>query len=121
TAGTTTTSTETTITTEATTTTTEAWPCSADEALAEADASLALVGLAPGGDWSVADPEVAFGERTVNPDQYREDLALDCGAEMAQTTDAGAERLLLAAWTGERIVFVLQATDGPATPFQPDA
>ena len=37
---------------------------------------------------------------------------------MAQTTDAGAERLLLAAWTGERIVFVLQASDGPATPFQ---
>lgn len=110
-AGTTTTAETTTTTTEATTTTTEAPTCAVDEVLAEVDATLQLVGLAAGGDWSEATPEVAFAERTVSPEQYREDLALDCGAEMAQTTDAGAERLLLAAWTGERIVFVLQASD----------
>jgi len=116
-AGTTTTS-ESTTTTEATTTTTEAPACAVDEVLAEADATVQLVGLAPGSEWTEATPGVAFAERTVSPEQYREDLALDCGAEMAQATDAGAERLLLAAWTGERIVFVLQATDAPSTPFQ---
>lgn len=118
---TTTTSATTTSTAKVTTTTTAAPDCTVDPVLVEADATLELVGLVPGGDWVADSKGSPFAERTVSPDQYRKDLALDCRTEMSQTTDAGAERLLLAAWTGERIVFVLQATDAPKTPFQTQA
>lgn len=115
---TTTTQTTTTTTTESTTTTTEAPACSVDEVLAEVDATLELVGLAPGGDWSEATDGVPFAERTVPPETFRDDLGLDCAIERHQTTDTGADRLLLAAWTGPRISFVVRATDPPARPFQ---
>ena len=36
-----------------------------------------------------------------------------------QTTADGDQRLLLAAWTGPRIAFVIQATDQPSSPYVP--
>ena len=111
-------------TTEAPTTTTEppgeVSTCDVETMLAHADRTIELARLAAGGEWSTDTDGVAFDERTNDAEEFRDRLALDCGLRAVQRTDAGAERLLLAAWTGERRAYVVQATDGPATPYAPD-
>lgn len=116
----TTTSAPATTTTEATTTTSVP-DCTTDPVLAEVDATISMVRLAAGGPWSFDADGAAFTDRTVDPEEFRDLLALDCSVQAVQTTDAGAERLLMAAWTGERLAFVVQATDAPSEPYAPAA
>lgn len=108
-ATTTTTTSTTTTTTAATTTTTEpaAPACDETPVLEAASARIALARLAPGGTWVVDDDPVAFDERTNDAEEFRDRLALDCSLRAVQRTDAGDERLLIAAWTGERRGYVV--------------
>ena len=91
--------------------------CDADAVLAVVDQSIADARLASGGAWSEDTDGVAFDDRTNTADEFRYRMGLDCMVRMAQTTEAGAERLLLAAWTGDRAAFVVQATDTPSQPY----
>lgn len=112
-----TTATSTTITTTTSTITTEA-PCGAGAMLAFADAAVVAARL-PAWDvpWGPVETDTAFAERTVDPGGFAAGLALDCSLLVQQLRDDGAERLVLAAWTGERMTFVIQATDTPDPPF----
>lgn len=113
----------TTTTTQPTTTTEDPAPepaCGLDEVLAVVDATLELARLDVGGEW-VTGVESVYSERTTDPATYAGLLGLDCGLEAVQRPAASSERLLLAAWTGPRITFVVQATDGPSEPYEPAA
>ena len=92
--------------------------CDPDEVFAVVDQTLDLVGLTPGGDWDTDTDGSVFVARTSAAEPFVDRLALGCGVLAQQSTDSGDERLLLAAWTGPRITFVVQATDGPATPYE---
>ena len=91
-----------------------------DEMLAVVDASIRAGRLAEGGEWDEDTDGAAFDGRTQTAEEFRYRMGLDCSARLAQTTDGGEERLLLAAWTGERRAWVVQATDAPATSYRPD-
>lgn len=91
--------------------------CDADAVLAVVDQSIADARLASGGAWSEDTDGVAFDDRTNTADEFRYRMGLDCTVRLAQTTEAGAQRLLLAAWTGDRAAFVVQATDTPSQPY----
>ncbi len=117
------TTTEVTTTTAGTTTTEVPAPepvCDLDEVLAVVDETLERARLEPGGEWVVGEESV-FSERTTDPDAFAGLLGLDCGLEAVQRPAAGSERLLLAAWTGPRVTFVVQAADGPTSPYEPAA
>lgn len=96
--------------------------CSPDEVLQVVEDTLSMVRLGAGGEWTLGEAsESAFSERTIAAATYSERLGLDCSLEAVQRTDSGDERFVLAAWTGERITFVLQASDGPTTAYEPTA
>lgn len=95
--------------------------CELDDAYTVADEAVADGRLAPGGQWSTGTAAVAFDERTTTGEDFARRLGLDCGVKAAQRTDDGGERLLIAAWTGPRFAYVVQATDEPSTPYSPDA
>lgn len=118
---TTTRSESTTTTTTEGTTTTSVPDCTPDAVFAEVDATITEVRLAAGGEWSLDTDEAAFADRTLDAESFRDLLALDCSLRASQSTAAGAERLVLAAWTGERLAFVVQATDGPSAPYAAEA
>jgi len=126
---TTTTAPETTTTTEAPTTTatptTTSDPpspvCDAEPTLAVVDAALETARLDPGGVWSTEVGVGEFLERATTADEYASRLGLDCGVVAAQTLDDGHQRLVIAAWTGDRSGFVVQASDGPSNPYAPEA
>jgi hypothetical protein len=92
--------------------------CDAADVLAAVDQRLIEARLAPGGAWSDDTGGVAFDDRTNTADEFGYRMGLDCAVRMTQATESGAERLLLAAWTGERAAFVVQATDAPSVPFE---
>ena len=91
--------------------------CDATAVLAVVNQRIADARLEPGGAWSDDTSAVAFDARTNTAQEFRARLAFDCIARMAQTTPSGAERLLLATWTGDRAAYVVQATDAPSSPF----
>lgn len=91
--------------------------CDVEAMYALVDADLAAARLAPGGEWSTDTEGVAFDERTHDAEEFRYRMGLDCLVRAVQRTDAGDERLLLAAWTGVRNAYVVQATDGPSSPY----
>lgn len=95
--------------------------CSPDDVFGVVDEKLGLARLAPGSAWDTDAEGAAFTDRTLAADEFRDLQGLDCAVRAVQRTDGGGERLLLAGWTGPRITFVVQATDGPDTPYQPDA
>ena len=93
--------------------------CEPGPVLTEVDEALDQVRLGAGGGWEVGgDATTRFDERTVTAEEQRESLGLDCALRAAQTTDDGGERLVLASWTGDRVTFVVQASDPPSEPFQ---
>lgn len=102
---------------ETTTTAAPAPVCDTAGMLETVDDTLALARLAPGGAWDERTDGVSFDARTDSAEEFARLLALDCSVRAVQRTDAGAERLLLAAWTAHRHGFVVQATDGPSTPY----
>jgi hypothetical protein len=119
------------VTTEAPTTTVEEYPtttvhqvpddCDVDAMLATVDETIAMARLEPGGAWSFDTAGVAFDDRTNDGEEFRDRLGFDCHVRAVQRTPQGAERLLLGAWTGERSGYSIQATDGPSTPYAPEA
>ena len=92
--------------------------CDVDAMLATVDRDLAAARLVAGGAWSTDTEGVAFDERTEDAESFRARLGLDCTVRAVQRTDTGAERLVLAAWTGDRHAFVVQATDRPTEPYR---
>jgi hypothetical protein len=94
--------------------------CDAGAVLALVDQRIADARLASGSDWRDDTAGVAFDDRTNTAEEFRYRMGLDCMARLAQTTESGAERLLLAAWTGDRAAYVVQATDTPSTPYEPE-
>jgi hypothetical protein len=103
------------------TTTVHAVPDDCDIAgmYAVVDADLAAARLAPGGDWSTETDRIAFDDRTNAAEEFRYRMGLDCMVRAAQVTDSGDQRLVVAAWTGDRTAYVVQATDGPSSPYLP--
>jgi hypothetical protein len=91
-----------------------------DDVLVVVDGSIEAARLDPGGDWSVDTDGTTFDERTNTAEEFRYRMGLDCDARLSQTTTGADERLLLVAWTGSRQAWVVQATDAPAVPYQPD-
>lgn len=95
--------------------------CDDADAFAVAEEALAEARLEPGGAWSTDTEGMPFDERTGTGEEFAERLGLDCGVKAVQSTATGGERLLIAAWTGPRFAFVVQATDAPSTPYSLDA
>ena len=88
-----------------------------DAMLAAVDASIAGARLAAGGEWSTDTTGATFDDRTTDAEEFRYRLGLDCPLRASQTTPDGGERMVVGAWTGDRRAWVVQATDGPATPY----
>jgi hypothetical protein len=91
--------------------------CAVVSMLAVVDAAIADARLAAGGEWSSDTTGVRFDERTHPAEEMRYRMGFDCSIRAAQRTPSGAERLLLATWTGDRRAFVVQATDAPSEPY----
>lgn len=96
--------------------------CDADveEMLAVVDDSIGQARLEPGGPWVSETTASQFAERTQHADEFGYRTGLDCAVRLAQTTNDGSDRLLLAAWTGARRAWVVQASDAPAEAYRPD-
>ena len=92
--------------------------CDTTAMLTTVDRDLADARLVIGGAWSTDTDGVAFDERTNDAESFRARLGFDCTVRAVQRTDDGAERLLLAAWTGDRHAYVVQATDRPTVPYR---
>jgi hypothetical protein len=116
------TTTSTTSTSTTTTTTTEAPPpdCPTDQVLALVDSAIERARLAPGGGWSEDIVDSQFTERTATAAEFADRLALDCGLTATQSVGE-TERLVIAAWTGPRVAYLIQTTGEPSTPYRPDA
>jgi hypothetical protein len=69
--------------------------------------------------WEDSTAEGAFVERTTDPKQLALVLGFDCSWSGTQRT-GDVERLAVAAWTGNHLSMVIQATDSPATPYRQD-
>lgn len=120
---TTTTSTTTTSTTSTAPTVTTEPPapvCDPTDVYAAVDDALAMARLAAGGGWAVDATASGFVERTTPGTQFAAELALDCGI-LATQPEAPADRLLVAAWTGPRMAFVVQAEDQSDPPLALDS
>lgn len=107
-------------TTSTTTTEAPAPECVPDDVLATVDLAIERARLAVGDGWSTDTEGNSFAERTTTGDVYAARLGLDCGLTASQSAGDG-ERLVIAAWTGPRMAYLIQATDGPSTPYRPDA
>lgn len=94
--------------------------CEAERAamLAVVDDSIAAARLEPGAAWSSDTETSAFDDRTHTADEFAYRMGLDCTARLAQSTPGGDDRLVLAAWTGERRAWVVQASDPPAEAYR---
>lgn len=88
--------------------------------LAVVDASIVGSRLTLGGRWSVGTAGEVFGDRTQPAAEFAYRLGLNCPVTASQQTAEGAQRLVVGAWTKERRAWVVQATDGPSTPYSPD-
>ena len=84
------------------------------------DAAIEQARLAPADAWSTDTAASSFAERTATADVYAERLALDCGLTAARSVD-GSDYLVIAAWTGPRMGFVVQTDDTPSEPYRPQA
>ena len=91
-----------------------------DEMLDVVDQSIAAAQLGTGGEWSEATDANPFDDRTQSAEEFRYRMGLDCMARLSQVTASGDDQMLLAAWTGDRRAWVVQATDGPAVPYRGD-
>lgn len=95
-------------------------PC--DPALAVAIATEATTAAKltnPDARWEEPTADAAFVDRTTDNDRFARALGFNCSWSAAQLVDGG-QRLALAAWTGDRLSMVIQATDGPSVPFRQD-
>jgi hypothetical protein len=94
--------------------------CETDDILSTIDAAIASARLALGGEWSTDTAANRFTERTATGDELADRLALDCGLTASQTI-GDDERLVIAAWTGPRMAWVIQTTETPSMPYAREA
>jgi hypothetical protein len=106
--------------TPATTTSNTPPVCEPDDALAAVDASIAQARLAQSAEWASEVVKNRFVERTTTGGVFANRLGLDCGIVAGQTIGDN-ERLVVAAWTGPRLAWVVQTTEAPATPYASEA
>lgn len=88
------------------------------EMLTVVDGSIDAARLVPGGSWASETATSTFDGRTHTADEFGYRTGLDCTTRLAQATPGGDDRLVLAAWTGERRAWVVQASDAPADPYR---
>ena len=81
--------------------------------------ALALARLTPEAAWEVSPDGGVFGPRTTDPEVLARTLGFDCAWQATQNI-AGKERLVVAAWTGDRVGMVIQTSDGPTEPYRND-
>ncbi len=95
-------------------------PCDPGEIAAIASQALEAARL-PVADteWIASADGGQFGARTTDPDLLAQTQGFNCSWQALQHV-GDDERLLVAAWTGDRVSMVLQATDGPTDPYSPD-
>ena len=102
----------------ATTTTLSA--CDETAVLATIGTWVERAGLSNDDRWTVDPTGTHFAGRTTGGAEFAERLGLDCGMVAGQTIGPD-ERLLITAWTGPRLAWVLQTTETPTTPYDPQA
>jgi hypothetical protein len=91
--------------------------CDAGELLETVNRAVAAARLPDiGGRWTEGPGDSEFAGRTTPPDEFATTHAFDC-ALLAAHASPDTDRLLLAAWTGHRMAWVIQTTDQPATPY----
>jgi hypothetical protein len=88
--------------------------------LATVSAAIASARLTPGDAWSGDTVANRFAERTATAAEFADRLALDCGL-LAGEIVGDNDRLVVAAWTGPRMVWVIQTSEAPARPYQREA
>lgn len=94
--------------------------CDGAEVLATVDAAITSARLPPAGQWSSDTVGNPFAERTATGQEFADRLALDCGLTASDSV-GDDERLVIAAWTGPRMAWVIQTTHAPSTPYARDA
>lgn len=104
-------------TTLADSTTAPVGPCDPEDLLDKVNASVVAARLPEVGDqWIEGPGDSEFAARTTPPNEFAGTHAFDC-ALVAAHASPDTDRLLLAAWTGDRMAWVIQATDQPVTPY----
>jgi hypothetical protein len=67
--------------------------------------------------WTTDTTGSAYVEAVVSPDRFADSLGFRCSLLAVQAVGSDHERLGLAAWTGERMGYVILAIDQPTTPY----
>lgn len=88
-------------------------PCHPGEAASTASEAITAARLTnPDASWEKPAVDGAFVDRTIDPQLFAQALGFDCSWSATQHVE-DAERLVIAAWTGDRLSMVIQATDQP--------
>ena len=110
-----------TTTTNATTTTMAPEPeCELAPVGTVIDSAVAAARLAAGSGWVPESGASTLGAPAVTGPELAANLGLDCGARLVEDGPAG-ERFTIAAWTGDRVAFVLLAPDRSDPPLGREA
>lgn len=104
-----------TTTTEAPTSTIDV--CDPSVVLTVADEMVEVARLSPSSAWTPDTTGSAFVDQVVEPESFASGLGLDCFLRRVSDVGGAHERLLLAAWTGERRGAVVLAVDEPTDPY----
>ncbi len=91
-------------------------PCDPAPLLAAVDAALVAARLSAA-TWAAGPGASQFAARTTPAEDFAVRHAFDCSL-LAAHPGSDTDRLLLAAWTGNRMAWVVQATDQPAVPYE---
>jgi hypothetical protein len=67
--------------------------------------------------WTTDTNDSVYAEAVVEPEDFAATLGLRCSLRAVQGVGTGHEWLGLAAWTGERMGYVVLAVDRPTTPY----
>lgn len=111
------------VTTTAATTTTSTTSfsdvvCDDTVALAALDDAIAVARLDDSGATWIVDPTGSvYAEAVVEPDMFATSFGFQCSFRGFQAVGTDRERIGLAAWTGERMGFVVMARDGPSVAY----
>ncbi len=96
-------------------------PCDDTELLSTVAASVTAARLSPVTGWSSDLTANPFATRTTTGEEYARRLGFDCGLLAGEELGVGEQRLLIAAWTGPRMAWVVQSTQQPTTAYAPEA
>lgn len=106
------------VTTTTTIITTSDVVCDDTVALAALDDGVAMARLDDTGATWITDPaDSAYADAVVEPESFARSFGFRCSYRGFQAVGTDHERIGLAAWTGERIAFVVMARDAPAVAY----